>query len=170
MSDYIFQDKTDLVNHLFYKLSEASPIKIQKTLYFLFAFYGATYGKLSGEESVGELESVNYTNFLFEPNFEAWKYGPVDNDVYTAYREDRYKAVKLTEDKLNKRLTSSERRNVIQFINSIIQQTDEVDDFTLVDRTHEDDAWRDPYEKNNGENHIPMDPQVIVDEYAEKYA
>ena len=99
MSDYIFQDKTDLVNHLFYKLNEASPIKIQKTLYFLFAFYGATYGKLSGEESFGELESVNYTNFLFEPKFEAWKYGPVDDDVYTAYREDRYEPVELTEDK-----------------------------------------------------------------------
>ena len=36
MTDYIFQDKTDLVNHLFDKLSDASPIKIQKTLYFLF--------------------------------------------------------------------------------------------------------------------------------------
>lgn len=169
MTDYIFPDKTDLVNHLFYKLSDASPIKIQKTLYFLFAFYGATYGTLSNEESVRELESVNYTNFLFKPNFEAWKYGPVDDDVYQAYREDKYKAVELTEDKLNERLTLSEKRNVIQFIDSIIQQTDEVDDFTLVDRTHEDDAWSKPYEENNGENHIQMDPQKIVDEYVEKY-
>lgn len=27
-----------------------------------------------------------------------------------------------------------------------------------------DDAWRDPYETNNGEIHIPMDPKVIVDQ------
>lgn len=169
MIDYMFQDKTDLVNHLCYKLSDASAIKIQKTLYLLFAFYGATYGKLSGEENVYELESVNYTKFLFEPNFEAWKYGPVDIDVYTAYRNDQYEAVQLTEDKLNEKLTPSEKRNVLQFIDSIIQQTDEVDDFTLVDRTREDDAWHDPFKEKDGETHKKMNPQVIVDEYAKKY-
>lgn len=169
MIDYILKDKTNLVNHLFYKLSDASAIKIQKTLYFLFAFYGATYGELSGDGNVAELESVNYTKFLFKPNFEAWKYGPVDIDVYTAYRNDQYEAVGLTEDKLNEKLTPSEKRNVLQFIDSIIQQTDEVDDFTLIDRTREDDAWHNSFEEKDGEMHRKMNPQVIVDEYAQKY-
>lgn len=79
--EYIFEDKNDLVNYLLYKLNLPSQLKIQKTLYLLFAFYGATYGKLINEENNSELDSNNYTPFLFKPNFQAWKYGPVDYDV-----------------------------------------------------------------------------------------
>ena len=49
---YIFNNKDDLVNYLLYKLDLPSQLKIQKTLYLLFAFYGATYGKLSEDESI----------------------------------------------------------------------------------------------------------------------
>lgn len=49
---YIFNNKDDLVNYLLYKLDLPSQLKIQKTLYLLFTFYGATYGKLSEDESI----------------------------------------------------------------------------------------------------------------------
>ena len=49
---YIFNNKDDLVNYLLYKLDLPSQLKIQKTLYLLFAFYGAIYGKLSEDESI----------------------------------------------------------------------------------------------------------------------
>ena len=44
-----------------------------------------------------------------------------------------------------------------------------MDDFTLIDRTHQDDAWRDLFEETDAEIHRTMNPQVIVDEYAKKY-
>lgn len=162
---YIFNNKDDLVNYLLYKLDLPSQLKIQKTLYLLFAFYGATYGKLSNDESNPELDSTNYKPFLFEPNFKAWKYGPVDYDVYINFKKEKYKELKSIENKLNEELTLSEKSNIIKFIDNIINQTDEIDDYTLMDRTREDKVWSDSY-KNKEKN---MNPYLIVDEYYSKY-
>lgn len=108
---YIFNNKDDLVNYLLYKLNFPSQLKIQKTLYLLFAFYGATYGKLINEENNSELDSNNYTPFLFKPNFQAWKYGPVDYDVYINFKkEEKYKELKSIENILNEGLTLSEKK------------------------------------------------------------
>lgn len=163
---YIFNNKDDLINYLLYKLDLPSQLKVQKTLYLLFAFYGATYGKLSNDESNSELDSTNYTQFLFEPNFQAWKYGPVDYDVYTNFKkEGKYKELKSIENKLNDELTLSEKNNIIKFINNIINQTDELDDYTLMDRTREDKVWSDSY-SNKEKN---MNPILIINEYSSKY-
>lgn len=164
MSDYVFRNKTDLVNYLLYKLNQPSPVKIQKTLYLLFAFYGATYGQLSHDTDNGELGPVNYPASLFEPHFEAWKYGPVDPNIHRAYRSSQYTATKLTEDALNENLTSSEEQNIMQFIGNIIQQINDTDDFALIGRTCEDTTWHEAYE-----NHTLMNPQAVIDEYVSKY-
>lgn len=167
INKYIFNNKDDLVNYLLYKLNLPSQLKIQKTLYLLFAFYGATYGKLINEENNSELDSNNYTPFLFEPNFQAWKYGPVDYDVYINFKkeEEKYKELKSIENILNEDLTEAGKRNIITFINNIINQTDEIDDYTLMDRTREDRVWSDSY-KNKEKN---MNPYSIIDEYYSKY-
>lgn len=162
---YIFNNKDDLVNYLLYKLDLPSQLKIQKTLYLLFAFYGATYGKLINKENNSELDSNNYTPFLFEPNFQAWKYGPVDYDVYINFKKEKYKELKSIENILNEDLTEVEKRNIITFIKNIINQTDGIDDYTLIDRTREDKVWSDSY--NNKEKN--MNPYLIIDEYYSKY-
>ena len=162
---YIFNNKDDLVNYLLYKLDLPSQLKIQKTLYLLFAFYGATYSKLINKENKSELDSNNYTPFLFEPNFQAWKYGPVDYDVYINFKKEKYKGLKSIENILNEDLTEVEKRNIITFIKNIINQTDGIDDYTLIDRTREDKVWSDSY--NNKEKN--MNPYLIIDEYYSKY-
>lgn len=162
---YIFNNKDDLVNYLLYKLDLPSQLKIQKTLYLLFGFYGATYGKLINEDNNSELDSTNYTHFLFEPNFKAWKYGPVDYDVYINFKKEKYKELKSIENILNEDLTEVEKRNIITFIKNIINQTDGIDDYTLMDRTREDKVWSDSY--NNKEKN--MNPYLIIDEYYSKY-
>ena len=162
---YIFNNKDDLVNYLLYKLDLPSQLKIQKTLYLLFAFYGATYGKLINKENNSELDSNNYTPFLFEPNFQAWKYGPVDYDVYINFKKEKYKELKSIENILNEDLTLAEKNNIIKFIDNIINQTDEIDDYSLMDRTREDKVWSDSY--NNKEKN--MNPYLIIAEYYSKY-
>lgn len=162
---YIFNNKDDLVNYLLYKLDLPSQLKIQKNLYLLFAFYGATYGKLSNDESNSELDSTNYTPFLFEPNFQAWKYGPVDYDVYINFKKEKYKELKSIENILNEDLTLAEKNNIIKFIDNIINQIDEIDDYSLMDRTREDKVWSDSY--NNKEKN--MNPYLIIAEYYSKY-
>lgn len=60
MRKYFFENISDLIGHLKAVDSDMGPIRLQKTLYFLYAFYGATYGSIS----VGESEDGK--NFLSE--------------------------------------------------------------------------------------------------------
>ena len=53
MTDYYFENVDDLVQHLLYKFNELSPLKLQKGLYFLFAFYSGNYQN-SEEDGVSE--------------------------------------------------------------------------------------------------------------------
>lgn len=48
-----------------------------------------------------------------------------------------------------------------------MEQTNQIDDFSLVDRTHQDNVWLDVYKE--GENHIPMDNKEIIQEYIKRY-
>ena len=100
---------------------EMTPLRLQKTLYFVYAFYGATLGLLSEdneEDNVFE-GSSNYPKYLFNERFEAWQYGPV------------------------------------------LRQTDEMGDFTLVERSHEDSEWKNAFKEGQRE----MDPEKIIEEY-----
>lgn len=163
MTSYVFQNKADLVNHLFTKLEKPSSIKIQKTLYLLFALYGATYGQLKA--TPGELETVNYPTYLFEPNFAAWQYGPVDLDVHKTIHEKAYDPFELEDKAFAETLEPSEVRNIRQFIDNIIQQTNDTDDFTLIGRVCEDNTWVSVASRDNK----TMDPQAIVNEYVTSY-
>lgn len=162
MTSYVFQNKADLVNHLFAKLETPSPIKIQKTCYLLFAFYGATYGQLKTNPPT-ELETINYPTYLFKPNFEAWHYGPVDLDIHKAM--NKYKAFKLKNDSFENSLTPTEIQNILHFIDNIVEQANDVDDFTLIGRVRSDDAWRSVANSDNK----TIDPQIIIDKYITKY-
>lgn len=68
------------------EIENISPLRLQKTLYFLFAYYGASYGQLSKskEYKVTQNESLNLPEYLFDAQFEAWQYGPVIRDVYVS--------------------------------------------------------------------------------------
>lgn len=164
MTSYVFQNKTDLVNHLLAKLEKPSCIKIQKTLYLLFAYYGATYGQLKADPS-NELEAINYPAYLFEPNFEAWQYGPVDLDVHGSIYQKVYEGLELKDEAFDKALEPSEVRNIRLFIDDIIKQTNDTDDFTLIGRVCEDDAWVSVAKSNDK----AMDPQTIISEYITNY-
>lgn len=178
MTSYVFQNKADLVNHLLAKLEKPSSSKIQKTLYLLFAFYGATYGQLTIDPS-SELDTANYPMYLFEPNFEAWRYGPVDPDIQAAMNKQAYEpfvsdilniiheGLELEDEAFNKALEPSEVRNIRLFIDNIIEQTDDTDDFTLIGRVCEDEAWASVAKGDNNDKII--NPQTIIDEYVAKY-
>ena len=162
MTSYVFQNKTDLVNHVFAKLETPSPIKIQKTFYLLFTFYGATYGQLKTNPPT-ELESINYPTYLFKPNFEAWCYGPVGIDIHKTM--NKYEALELTNDSFENSLTPTEIQNILHFIDNIVEQANDMDDFTLIGRVRSDDAWCSVANSNNK----AIDPQVIINEYITKY-
>ncbi|GBD76683.1 hypothetical protein TEHN7126_2382 [Tetragenococcus halophilus subsp. halophilus] len=138
---------------------EMTPLRLQKTLYFLFAFYGATYGQLASqnEEDMVFEGSGSYPKYLFDEDIEAWNYGPVIRDIYKTY--------KYESDKINNAETwkpeSDRDLNISDVIDQVIKQTDEMGDFSLVDRTHEDEEWKRAFD--NDQDY--MDKDAIIEEY-----
>lgn len=91
-------DKDDLVNYVInqYKQktsADISPLKLQKSLYLLFAMWGGNAAIINEDIDKGQ-GTIELTDkvptLLFDANFEAWKYGPVDIDVYNRYNHNMY--------------------------------------------------------------------------------
>lgn len=162
-SDYVFEDKNRLVHYLYSILSNPTQIKVQKSLYLLYAFYGATYGQLFKHEDKEDFDGQTYPKELFNANFQAWRYGPVEYDVYRNEKADMYDGVEEIEMKTD----TEENINIKRFIDSLVSQIDKMDDFSLVDRTHQDNVWLNNYKEGN--LYIEMSNEDIVKEYKERY-
>jgi len=164
-ADYVFDDKKEIVSYVYNSLSNPTPIKLQKAIYFLWAFYSATYGNIDYDDSEFN-ENDKYPKNLFKPEFEAWKYGPVDNEVYSWYKGNEIEDFenKFEEKFASKSINPESRDKEIKlFMDDLIKQIDSVNDFGLVSRSHEDSAYNSAYREN--ENHTPMDAESIKKDY-----
>lgn len=152
-----FNSAACLAAHLKSKNENISPLRLQKTLYFLFAFYGASYGLIRNEkEADGFFEGgENYPQYLFNEEFEAWQYGPVIRNVYTLNKSDSLIANEWTP------LTKKDKA-VEALIQLVCKQLDQMGDFSLVERSHEDEAWKDAYAKGAS---TLMDKDDIINGY-----
>lgn len=168
-------NKDDIVKYIIskhkqVKRHEISPIKLQKSLYFLYAMWSGNasninYDIYESNEGICEYDTKLDVD-LFEPNFEAWKYGPVDRQIYYDFRDgiynDMYDDYELSFDGIE-----GLQGELETFINSILEQTFEISDFSLVDMSHLDESWKrvyDSYPSGTGK----MDKKEITTEYAEK--
>ena len=96
MSDKYIVDKEGLYNYLLnsYKSKygkDISPIKLQKGLYFLFAFWAQKISQIKKSKECNEGYEIygNYSEYLFDADFQAWAYGPVDHDIYSKYKSNK---------------------------------------------------------------------------------
>ena len=64
-----------------------SPIKLQKSLYFLFAYWGQYIRNNKENKDSVEVDYSNYSEFLFNDRIEAWTYGPVLPNVFITEKE-----------------------------------------------------------------------------------
>lgn len=149
---------------------EISPLKLQKTMYLLFAMWGAN-ARLANkdiEEATRNNDCNNIVEYsqpfdenLFESNFEAWRYGPVDRELYTIYRSGDLGMV--SELSVN---DNDIKGTILSFIDSICAQTFKINDFALVDLTHKDEAWQSAYRENDEFPSRCMENDSIINEYA----
>ena len=152
---YFFDNIDNLVEHILFQFPEIGPLKLQKGLYFLFAFYINTYS-IEPKTEVIETENI-FPKYLFQADFEAWTYGPVIRDVYLKFKEKQY---------TSRQYPFSEKDKEIEiFIKDVIEMIVEKSDFALVDRVQEDIAWQKAYQNKNS-NIINI--KDIEDEYLEK--
>lgn len=140
---------------------EISPIKLQKSLYFLFAYWGQYIKKNKENQDSVEVDYSNYSEFLFDDRIEAWTYGPVLPDVFIAEksglleieRENNY----LEDDAIKK-----------EFVDNLLYQLFEIDDFGLVRLSHEDECWKRNYIETDEKHNREIPKEEIIDEYFSK--
>ena len=161
-------DKFDLAKYLITKHKEKfnnrkiSPIKLQKGLYFLYAYWG---GKIRSQTLVDDTNegmtemTFSYDEDLFEASFEAWAYGPVDRDVYGWFRNmstEQY-------NEINYSVLEGIDSQVSGYIEDLTNKILNTNDFVLVDLSHEDQCWSSVF---NPSKKAPMSSDAIKTEYA----
>lgn len=135
-----------------------SPIKLQKSLYFCFAYWGGFIRK--GKKSKSEIIASDYNEYLFTNKIEAWVYGPVIPDVY--HEKDLFK-FKINADDIFKDTFIKE------FIDGVLEDTLSSSDFKLVEVSHEDKCWKKNFKKNALFHNGIIPFEEIITEYASKY-
>lgn len=168
---YVFDNANTLAGYIKKRLTNPTPLKIQKSLYFLWAFYSATYGNISPDDSKnGEFGlQPHYPKYLFNAVFEAWQYGPIIESVYADYKNNRIIEVdseKLKSSMVLNEYTKSNKAEILLFIDNILAQIDDVNDFGLIRRTQQDSAWKNAF--NGSELHCKMDNEQIKNDYIVK--
>lgn len=140
---------------------EISPIKLQKSLYFLFAYWGQYIRNNKENKDSVEVDYSNYSEFLFNDRIEAWTYGPVLPNVFMAEKNGL-----LEEDIENKYLEDDIVKK--EFVDNLLNQLFEIDDFGLVRISHEDECWRRNYVETDEKHNREIPKEEIINEYFAK--
>lgn len=135
---------------------EISPIKLQKSLYFCFAYWGGFVRK----SKLADTEiTINKSDWLFDEEIEAWVYGPVVPDVYH-----------------DTNLMSNKNENLFnglddikEFINGVLDDILNVSDFKLVEVSHSDNCWKNNFDPSSERHNAVIDKEDIISEYAKIY-
>ena len=177
MTTEVIFDKEEVAKYLVYLYHKErngkmiTPIKLQKGLYFFFAMWGGKI--LSGQaDDVNDIEFsvANFHPYLFYPKFYAWRYGPVDTDIYHWFKEHLgYESFRIAEEfKLSKKdgIDDEEYQYAVDYIDSLSRRIFNTGDFALVDFSHQDECWKEARARDDTPGDNLMDNRRIIEEYA----
>lgn len=142
---------------------EISPIKLQKSLYFLYAMWG---GKIADAKMCTDSNTEDdhkyetYDINLFDACFEAWKYGPVDSEVYEWFKN----GILCYSDFADALFLESKITYINEakdYIDELLEKIFRTSDFGLVDMSHTDKCWQEAINSNN--KHISN--EAIIKDY-----
>jgi len=135
-----------------------SPIKLHKSLYFLFAYWGEFIKNNKDNQDSVEVDYSNYSEYLFDDKIEAWTYGPVVPNVFVAEKNgllDNFEESNYIENDIVKK----------EFIDNLLGQLFETDDFGLVTLSHDDMCWKKYYIESDEKHNREIPKEEIIDEY-----
>lgn len=167
---YFFQNVDDLAVYFYKVYPLITPIKLQKGLYFLYAYYSGTFACFNASHLFDDYAEFGKADFypehLFKPEFVAWKLGPVILSVHEKYLSGYYKekAKALNVDALFETDTALGLEVKLFVDDFFLNRICQLNDFALVDRSHTDQAWLKAW----GDGSVagkPMDPALIQEEY-----
>lgn len=140
-----------------------SNIKLQKSLYFLFAYWGGFVKKSQLTKNENDLESKEISQlkpYLFSNPIEAWVYGPVVPSVYKSF-ENQSAEVML--ESINK---IKQEPFVKSFIDDLLEDIFATSDFKLVDLAHQDKCWISKFDYEAEQHNQEINKEEIIDEYS----
>lgn len=141
---------------------EISPIKLQKSLYFCFAYWGSFVRKGKKIKSeISEIDVSNLDEYLFDEDIEAWVYGPVIPEVYK-----HHKANTLEQYRNEGLFEGNEYAK--NYIDGILDDVLRVSDFTLVDIAHNDECWKCNFDFREMSHSNIIPKNEIIEEYMYK--
>ena len=121
--------------HLVYYINNAggtiTNLKLQKILYYIQA------------ESLKQ-----YQEPLFYSKIEAWRHGPVVREVYSHYREYMNLPITDTYEPEIDNFLEQEKK----LIQRVVGRKIKIDDWDLVNATHNESPWKDVYQDGLGIN------------------
>ena len=144
---FAFSEKLKMViKHIFNKLNEVTPLKLQKLLYFIQGLSSALNDKL-----------------IFEEECEAWVHGPLYPMVYELFKDFKYNPIDdnrfVMFESLGEKLSEEE----IKIIDLVIDTFGLYDGKALERITHQEQPWKEArvgYDDGIHSNDI-IDPQSI---------
>lgn len=142
-----------------FKKDDISPLKLQKALYFCFAYWGGFIRKNNSFSDETKEITFNYSEILFGNRIEAWVYGPVIPEVYHEANLDKYREENPFGDKIY----------VQEFIDNILDDVLGANDFKLVEVSHQDKCWKRNFKPNSRFHNCVIPPEEIISEYAKNY-
>lgn len=140
--------------------SKISKIKIQKGLYFMYAFFSQFVNRAKQSEISEDFPEIS--NELFDAKFEAWAYGPVDREVYRSYNDILIAAEKFD---INEFLNRVGSKDVADYLETLTRQIFNSSDFGLVELSHQDEAWKNHYDKDMYYPDEVIPNEEIINEY-----
>ena len=140
-----------------------SPIKLQKSLYFLFAYWGQFIRSNKENKDSVEVDYSYYSEFLFDDRIEAWTYGPVVPEVFIAEKNEFFGYINN-----DGYLEDEQDRVKKEFIDNLLRQLFAADDFGLVRLSHEDECWKRHYIENDEKHNREIPKEEIINEYTAK--
>lgn len=140
-----------------------SNIKLQKSLYFLFAYWGGFVKRSQLSKNNDDLESVEISKlkpYLFNNRIEAWVYGPVVPSIYKAIKNQ-------TEETLLASINKIKQEPFVKaFIDDLLEDIFNTSDFKLVDLAHQDECWISKFDYNAEQHNQEIDKEEIINEYS----
>lgn len=138
-----------------------SPIKLQKSLYFLFAYWGQYIRNNKENKDSVEVDYSSLNEILFNDRIEAWTYGPVVPNVFIAEKNEQID-FNIDENFLKGQDVKKE------FVDNLLNEIFEIDDFSLVRLAHEDECWKRYYIESDEKHNREIPKEEIINEYASK--
>lgn len=140
-------------------------LRLHLSIYFLYAYYGSSYGRLPvSVEGVCE-NIIEYPKYLVDVEFKPSSYGVTVKGVKDILEKtSAQERKKFNKDKLNIN-DEAGKYDLMLYLKEVVRDINKVSEFSLVDRAHEDAVWFEAYHNNrdiiNNDN--------LIEEYITKF-